>query len=93
MLKITGNTDSGALTIKLEGKLAGDWVQELRECWRQASSNCLGASIRIDLAGVTWVSEEGRSLLVLMYRSGAELLSANLLTASIIAEISAETTR
>ncbi|MGH9839053.1 MAG: hypothetical protein ACREEM_09740 [Blastocatellia bacterium] len=92
MLKITNNNDGGITALKLEGKLAGEWVNELRHCWQQVLLNGNGAAIRIDLAGVTWVSEEGKALLGAMYRNGAELLAANLLMAGIVAEITAKTT-
>lgn len=91
MLKITNNNDGGVTTFKLEGKLSGVWVNELMNCWQQAMLNGLtgeGKAIRIDLAGVTWVSDEGKALLDAMYRNGAELLAANLLMAGIVAEIS-----
>ncbi len=78
------------MTFKLEGKLTGAWVNELGSCWRQAMLTCEVETIRIDLAGVIWVSDEGKALLKAMRRDGAELLAANLLMAGIVAEISAE---
>ena len=91
MLKITNNNDGGVTTLKLEGKLIGEWVNELRSCWWQAMLTSEGKAIRIDLAGVTWVSDEGKELLGEMWRNGAEALASNLLMASIVAEISAKT--
>jgi hypothetical protein len=46
MLKITKNNGAGVATFKLEGRLAGAWVSELRNCWKQTGE---GAAIRIDL--------------------------------------------
>jgi len=88
MLKITNNNGAGVTTFKLEGRLAGAWVNELRSCWEQAGN---GAAIRVDLTEVSWVSEEGKALLGEMRRSGAELSAANLLMSAIVAEICAET--
>jgi hypothetical protein len=90
MLKITNNNHGGVMTFKLEGKLIGEWVNELMICWRQAMMTGEVASFRIDLAGVTWVNDEGKALLRAMRRSGAELLATNLLMAGVVAEISAE---
>ena len=90
MLKITSNDDDGVRTFKLEGKLAGEWVNELRNCWQRELLNGEGKPLRLDLAGVTWVNEEGKALLGAIYRQGAELLSANLLMAALLAEIYAE---
>jgi len=89
MLKITNNNGAGVTTFKLEGRLAGAWVNELRSCWEQAGNR---AAIRVDLTDVSWVSDEGKALLGEMRRSGAELLAANLLMSAIVAEICAETT-
>lgn len=88
MLKITNHNDDGVTYFKLEGRLAGEWVNELQDCWQQAGE---AATVRVDLTGVSWVSEEGKTLLAAMYRKGAELLAANLLMTAIIAEICAET--
>jgi hypothetical protein len=88
MLKITNNNGAGITTFKLEGRLAGAWVNELRSCWEQIGE---GAAIRVDLTEVSWVSEEGKALLGEMHRGGAELLAVNLLMDAIVAEICAET--
>jgi hypothetical protein len=90
MLKITKNNGAGVTTFKLEGRLAGAWVNELRNCWEQAGEE---AAIRIDLTEVSWVSDDGKALLGEMHRRGAELLAADLLMAAIVAEICAETTQ
>jgi hypothetical protein len=90
MLKITKNNGAGATTFKLEGRLAGAWVNELRNCWEQAGEE---GAVRIDLTEVSWVSDEGKALLGEMHRRGAELLAADLLMAAIVAEICAETTQ
>jgi ABC-type transporter Mla MlaB component len=87
MLKITNKYESGVTTFQLEGKLTGDWVDELQNCWQEQLESREGKSIRVDLTGVTWVSEEGKSLLGTMHRHGAILLAANLLMAGIIADI------
>ena len=91
MLKITkNNNENGITTFKLEGKLIGVWVHELRSCWQQAMQTGAAHTIHLDLAGVTWVNDEGKALLRAMYRNGVALLAANLLLSAIVAEISAE---
>jgi hypothetical protein len=84
MLKITNNNGAGVTTFKLEGRLAGAWVNELRSCWEQVGES---VAVRVDLTEVRWVSEEGKALLGEMHRRGAELVAANLLMADIVAEI------
>lgn len=87
MLKITLTIDDQVATFKLEGKLTGEWVNELRTCWQQVLLTGKQTSIRVDLAGVSWVSDEGTALLGAMRRDGAELSAANLLMAGIVAEL------
>src|SRR5262245_66600588 len=88
MLKSTKNNCAGVTTFKLEGRLAGAWVNELRSCWEQAGES---VAIRVDLTDVSWVNEEGKALLGEMHRSGAELLAVNLLMDAIVVEICVET--
>lgn len=91
MLKITKNNhENGVTTFKLEGKLIGVWVHELRSCWQQAMQHGTAHNIHLDLSGVTWVSDEGKALLRTMYRNGVALLAANLLLSGIVAEISTD---
>lgn len=91
MLKITKHShENGVTTFKLEGKLIGVWVHELRSCWQQAMQPGAGHTIHLDLADVTWVSDEGKTLLRTMYRNGVALLAANLLLSGIVAEISTD---
>lgn len=92
MLKITHNNEGGITTLKLEGKLTGEWVSELQQYWQQTLLTNTAAAIRIDLAAVAWVSDEGKVLLGTLQQHGAELLAANLLMVGIVAELSAETT-
>jgi len=90
MLKITTDNAGEITVLKLEGKLSGEWVNELLDCWQQTLLSGKRRSIRVDLTGVSWVSDEGKALLVVMFRSGAELLAANLLMAGVVAEIGAK---
>jgi hypothetical protein len=92
MLKITNINDGRMTTFKLEGKLIGEWVNILRNCWQQATLSGEVKATRVDLTSVNWVSDEGKALLREMYCGGVELLAANLLLAGIIAEICVETT-
>jgi hypothetical protein len=43
--------------------------------------------MKVDLTGVTWVSDEGKELLAMMHRQGAELVTADVLMSAIVAEI------
>ncbi len=86
MLKVTTEQNGEAITLRLEGALADEWVEEMLLCWQQLNAARRQAT-RIDLSGVTWASSEGRELLALMYRNGAELVAADVLMKAIVEEI------
>ena len=69
MLKITVTHDHHGTTFALAGRLAGAWVQELRQCWLQAKAGG-AAPLRLDLKETTFVDAEGKTLLSEMHRQG-----------------------
>jgi hypothetical protein len=84
VLKITTQDDAAQTVFELEGKLAGPWVEELKECWRKTGG---GRPVRILLCAVTFVDEQGKSLLTEMYRGGAELVAEGCMNKAIVDEI------
>ncbi|MBI4527071.1 MAG: hypothetical protein HY695_25015 [Deltaproteobacteria bacterium] len=85
MLKITSQTDGPRITFELEGKLAGPWVQELEDCWRNAANP--GQPVRVLLCAVTFIDEKGRQLLAEMYRHGAELVAEGCMNKAVVEQI------
>src|SRR4051812_27212229 len=73
MLKITLLDSARELRFRLEGKLSGLWVGELRQCWITASSTTAGRRTLVDLGDVDFVDDEGEILLGEMRGSGVEL--------------------
>jgi hypothetical protein len=67
MLRITQvDAPDSALTLRLEGKLRGPWVEELlRVCTPLSAS-----PLRLDLAAVTYVDGPGLDLLRALLRGG-----------------------
>ena len=88
MLKITENKNAVpvSLSIILEGKLVGPWVEELNSYWRQMSVNQQSCAV-IDLTGVTFIDANGKALLTRLWQQGAELRAAGCLTRCIVEEI------
>jgi hypothetical protein len=88
MLKITKHRGAGSdsVSLKLEGRLAGPWVEELDTCWRQMTASLQGRTV-VDLTGVTFVDIDGKALLTRMWQQGAELRAAGCLTKCIVEEI------
>jgi len=73
MLKITLHDSADEFRFRLEGKLAGPWVAELRGCWQTASSTTKGRRTVLDLREVDFVDAAGESLLHDMSRAGVSL--------------------
>jgi nucleotide-binding universal stress UspA family protein/ABC-type transporter Mla MlaB component len=73
MLKITIDNEPDFVTFKLEGKLAGAWVDELKNCYGMLSTFPYKKSVALDLSGVRSVDAAGRNLLAKMVRDGADL--------------------
>jgi hypothetical protein len=86
MLKVTTQTDAARTTFDLEGKLAGPWVQELEDCWRNASGDS-NLPVRVLLCAVTFIDDKGIDLLAEMYQHGAELVAEGCMNKAIVQEI------
>ena len=87
MMKIEICVDSGRLTLKVEGRVAGPWVYELERCWRSARENHAKEPFLVDLTGVSYIDQAGQYLLELMHRDGASFAAAGLMTQSIVNQI------
>lgn len=88
MLKITSQLDPVRedMSLVLEGRLAGPWVEELRTYCRRV----LGTQQRctmIDLTGVTFVDAEGKALLAQLWQQGVELRASGCLTRCLVEDI------
>ena len=73
-------TDS-AVTIRLEGKVVGPWVEECHRAWEAIRAESGSKKIRLDLRAVTFVDESGTAMLRnIHWISGAEVLADSPLT-------------
>jgi hypothetical protein len=89
MLKVTTTDQDRTITLKLEGRLAGPWVQEVSRVWMD-TAQCSWVGCVIDLRSVTFIDNPGRALLADMSRSGAQLIATDCLTRNIVDEIQRE---
>jgi ABC-type transporter Mla MlaB component len=87
MLRITTETERFESTLRLEGRLAGPWVDELARTWGELQAVRDAGSIRVDLDGVTFVSSSGKSLLRRIHREGARLVAGGWMARAIVEEI------
>jgi len=85
MLKITIDIEGKRANLELEGRLAGPWVQELRDCWPRARS--AERQINVVLKQVTFIDGAGRQLLAEMHRQGAVLAAEGCMTKAIVEAI------
>jgi hypothetical protein len=68
VLRITATT-SDKVVLKLEGRLVGPWVDELREAVWRTSGWC--RRMEIDVTDLTYVDEDGEKALSWLHRMGA----------------------
>ena len=87
MLRITVHDNSNALTLQLEGRLAGPWVRVLEECWLSVLAHQRQPTLRVDLTGVTFIDAAGRACLAALHHQGAEYITADCLMKALVAEI------
>ena len=76
MLRITADRDAGRATFKLEGRLTGPWVEELKICWQKSVAG--GQPIKGGaLDEVIFIDEAGKELLADTHRQGVELTACS----------------
>ena len=88
MLKITSQQDSVLqdMSLIIEGRLAGPWVEELRTYCRRTVENHQRCT-RIDLNGVTFIDADGKLLLTQLWQQGVELRATGCLTRCLLEDI------
>ena len=89
MLKIDVQNGSGVPKLVLDGKLAGEWVRVLRRVWETSGGGEPAPKVTLDVAGVTFVDDEGKKLLSSMLKRGAELTEPRALVKYVVDELRA----
>jgi anti-anti-sigma regulatory factor len=87
MLKVTKEIYNNTVVLIVEGSLSGPWVQEVDRVCRVSAVTDRCITVTVDLSQVTFVSEEGKELLERLCASGAEIISSDVLTKSLVEEI------
>ena len=85
MLRITVDQEMDSVAVRLEGKLVGAWVEELRDVWSRLRST--SNRVVISLTGISSVDILGRSLLLEIYFAGGVLTGSGLLAKSLIEDV------
>jgi hypothetical protein len=87
MLRVTKFEAAGRTNFKLEGKLAGCWVEVMEDCWKQALTEGAATPMTVDLNAITYVDGRGTDLLRQMHRQGVELSAGTCLGKGIVEQI------
>jgi len=87
MLRISIWNDRGVTRLKMEGKLAHDWVSEAEKAWHAMEGMNGEDNIVVDLLDVSFVDDAGHTLLATMRRAGARLVGHGPLMSALIEEI------
>jgi hypothetical protein len=87
MLRITVAPASDQVTFKLEGKLTGPWVGEVKRCWLTVVGADAAQSVRLDLTDVAFVAPEGQALLEEMAMAGVELVAAGTMMKALVKDV------
>jgi len=77
----------GTTRLKLEGKLAHEWVQEAADVWSAIVATKTNLAIVVDLLSVSFVDDAGQQLLTDMRHRGAELVGCGPMITALIEEI------
>ena len=88
MLKITEQRgpEQDSVSLVLEGRLTGPWVEELNAVCRQMPVRRQRCAV-IDLSGVTFIDAGGKALLARLWKQGAKLQASGCLTRCVVEEI------
>jgi anti-anti-sigma regulatory factor len=93
MLRITVHEEPEAVTFQLEGRVGGEWVQVLEECWQGTVASPQKPVLRVDLTEVTSIDDAGRACLASLHQRGAEFIATDCLTKAVVAEITGARTQ
>jgi hypothetical protein len=87
MLRITVRESPDTVTLILEGRLAGPWIEEVERAWAAVVGRTSDRHLAVDLSDVTFVEEEGKALLKRIFERGGELRAYDLMTKAIVEEV------
>ena len=83
MLRITTTREGEGTLVRLEGRLAGPWVAELRRWWETERAARGAGPTCVEMSDVAFISDDGKTLLEWMSREGVELRAHGCLTRAV----------
>ncbi len=82
MLRITRTVADGTTTLKVEGRLVGEWVDELLRACQVARRG--PGPLRLDLADVSFADADGLATLAALLREHVELAGCSLFLSALL---------
>jgi outer membrane protein TolC len=76
------------MVLNVEGRLAGESVAALEECWRELKAGSPGGKFQLHLCDVSFIDAAGKALLKEIHRQGAQLVAEGCLNQAVVREIS-----
>jgi outer membrane protein len=87
MLRITTEKKRCKTVLTVEGRLAGQWVSAMEQCWRELHSAAPREKYTVNLCGVSFIDGAGKALLKEIHHQGGHLLAEGCLNQAIVDEI------
>jgi anti-anti-sigma regulatory factor len=87
MLKVTTKEAESSLTFVLEGRLCRPWTAEAERGWTKLVSSAGNKKLLLDLAGVTFVDQDGEALLASMMQKGTKVRAQGVLVSHLVAQV------
>jgi outer membrane protein TolC/ABC-type transporter Mla MlaB component len=90
MFRITTEKKRSKLLLTVEGRLAGESVSTLEQCWRELRAGSPSEKFNVDLCGVSFIDAAGKTLLKEIHRQGGRLVAQGCLNQATVKEITGE---
>ena len=87
MLRVTTDKKKSKTVLSVEGRLAGQNVATLEQCWRELRSASPQEKFYVNLCGVSFIDGAGKMLLKTMHHEGGLLIADGCLNQAIVKEI------
>jgi outer membrane protein len=90
MLRVTTHKKHSKVLLTVEGRLAGESVSTLAQCWRELRAASPTEKFNVDLCGVSFIDAAGKTLLKEIHRQGGRLVAQGCLNQATVKEITGE---
>ncbi len=87
MLRISAERERDTLSLVLEGRLVGPWVEELRTIWREHDDAKDSLQLTVDLCGLTAMDTAGQRLLDELLQDGATLRCSDVMNQYLVEQM------